>query len=309
MIKADLHLHTHYSNDGELPVDALLTMCRDYQLHAVSITDHNSTAGIGEALVLMAGTGLTVVPGIEIDCEYRGIDLHLLGYRVNWQSKDFQELDLSIHHKLLEAFPRMVDNLRQAGIGVDADEVLARAGKQPPSPELIAEVLLSNPAYYGNSLLKSYMPGGSRSDMPYINFVRDFFIQGKPAYVKIDYMSFRDAVSLIRKHNGIPVIAHPGANLQNREVVIQDLLDEGAEGLEAFSNYHDPGQITYFAEMAIHKKVLLTCGSDFHGKNKPLIKPGAFNRLSHFEDDVDQSVQIILNHYANPPYQIDPLDY
>jgi hypothetical protein len=143
------------------------------------------------------------------------------------------------------------------------------------------------------------MPGGFRSDMPYINFVRDYFIQGRPAYVKIEFIPFRDAVNLIRKHGGIPVIAHPGANLRNQEEVILDLLDEGAGGLEAFSNYHDPGQIVYFAEIAIKKRVLLTCGSDFHGKNKPLIKPGSFNRLSQFEDEVDQSIRILLNHHSN----------
>jgi predicted metal-dependent phosphoesterase TrpH len=89
----------------------------------------------------------------------------------------------------------------------------------------------------------------------------------------------------------VPVIAHPGLNLKGREEIIEDLLDKGAEGLEAFNNYHDYDQIAYFTNVARKRNVLVTCGSDFHGKNKPLIKPGIYRTISQFEDYVIKSTE------------------
>ncbi len=83
--------------------------------------------------------------------------------------------------------------------------------------------------------------GGLRSDMPYINFYHDYFAQGRPAYVKIDYMPYNEAIEMIKDQDGIPIVAHPGVNLRNQEAVINELLDQGALGLEAFNNYHDYG--------------------------------------------------------------------
>ncbi len=68
----------------------------------------------------------------------------------------------------------------------------------------------------------------------------------------------------------------------------------GALGLEAFNNYHDYDQIMYFAGIAEKRQMLLTCGSDFHGKNKPLIKPGLFKQISRYQERVDKSIRVIL---------------
>ena len=85
--------------------------------------------------------------------------------------------------------------------------------------------------------------------MPYINFYLDFGAQGRPAFVPVEYMSFRDAVELVRNNGGVPVVAHPGLNLRGRERIVEKLLERGAEGLEVFNNYHDDRQIAYFAPL------------------------------------------------------------
>jgi 3',5'-nucleoside bisphosphate phosphatase len=294
--RADLHMHSCYSLDGEYSISDLLHLCHEHKLNTISLTDHNSVRGIGEAIELAHTTGVNVIPGIEIDCIYNGIDLHILGYNIRWESEDFSSLEDEVHRRILAAFPEMLRLLKKSGITVDADEVIALAKGRPPCAEQIAEALVTNPVYHSNSLLKPYLPGGSRSDMPYINFYHDYFSQGRPAYVKIDYMSYGEAIDLIRSHDGIPIVAHPGVNLLNHEAVINDLLDLGALGLEAFNNYHDYDQIGYFGGIADKRHLLLTCGSDFHGKNKPLIKPGLFKQISRFEDKVDKSIRVILKH-------------
>ena len=294
--RADLHMHSSYSLDGEFSIKDLLAKCQEHKLSTVSLTDHNSVKGVGEAIEMAHSAGMTVIPGIEIDCIYNGIDLHILGYDIKWESTDFLSLEDEVNRKIMEAFPEMLRLLKKSGITVDGDEVIALAKGRPPVAEQIAETLITNPVYHSNALLKPYLPGGSRSDMPYINFYHDYFAQGRPAYVKIDYMPYSEAIDLIKSQAGIPIVAHPGVNLRNQEAVINELLDKGALGLEAFNNYHDYDQINYFAGIADHRHLLLTCGSDFHGKNKPLIQPGLFKQVNRFEDKVDKSIRVILKH-------------
>lgn len=139
------------------------------------------------------------------------------------------------------------------------------------------------------------MTGGERSDMPYINFYHDFFAQGKPAYVRINYVDFIDAINLVKANGGIPIIAHPGMNLKGKEDLVIELIEKGAEGLEVFNNYHNSAQIEYFAELTMEKSILMTCGSDFHGKNKPLIDIGKFKSNNKYDDYLQRSIMKIKN--------------
>jgi hypothetical protein len=205
-------------------------------------------------------------------------------------------LEKQIAAGVMDSFAAMVLNLHRLDIPVDADEVLATAQGKLPCAELIAEVLLQNPSYSDVTALDPYRPGGSRGDMPYINFYLDFFAQGKPAYVKIDYMDYVEAIDLIKRNGGIPVIAHPGHNFRGREEVVAYLIRQGAEGVEVFNNYHSPEQMHYLAELAVHHKALVTCGSDFHGKTKPLIGVGQFGMLQEYESYLQESLDRLQSH-------------
>lgn len=299
MDKVDLHVHSKISNDGEFGIQEIIGKCLNNEINILSVTDHNSVSAIEEAITLCPDSGIKFVPGIEIDCSFKNTDLHLLGYNIDWRSMDFKELEMSIHKKVKESFPRMIENLYNLGIKVSEEEVLDKADGQLPCGELIAEVLLNNPVYNSNKNLLPYMSGGERSDMPYINFYLDYFSQGKPAYVKINYMDFHDALNLVRRNGGIPVIAHPGLNLKGKEELVVELLNDGAEGLEVFNNYHEASQAEYFAGLCVQKSVLMTCGSDFHGKNKPLIDIGKFRTDSRFAGYLQKSVTEITNTAKN----------
>lgn len=293
MNQTDLHIHSKYSSDGEFGIRELISKCLKNKITTFAITDHNSVSAIKEAISLCSNSDLDLITGIEIDCSYKEIDLHLLAYNIDWKSKDFIELEKSIHKKVMDSFPGMIQNLDRIGIKVDEKEVLEKANGQLPCGELIAEVLLTNKVYHSNPRLLPYMAGGEKSDMPYINFYHDFFAQGKPAYVKINYMDFDDAVDLVKSNGGIPIIAHPGMNLKGKEEMVTELLEHGAEGIEVFNNYHNGTQIEYFADFAIQKSIVMTCGSDFHGKNKPLIEIGKFKTNSKYDNYLQSSIKKI----------------
>ena len=292
MAKIDLHIHSNYSSDGEFEVPDIIRKCIAQEIDYFSLTDHNSVKGIDEAVILAQQAGITFIPGIEIDCNYKGIDLHVLGYRVNWKSIDFSRLEEEIYTKVMNSFAEMIHNISRLGFLIDADAVLDQANGKLPTGELIAEVMLSDKKY-ASPLLAPYMQGGERSDMPYINFYLDYFAQGKSAFVPIDFMSYRDAIEMIKDNGGIPIVAHPGLNLKNRESIADTLLDNGAEGLEVFNNYHSMEQISYFASLVQKKGAIMTCGSDFHGKTKPLINIGQSKFDNQFENYLNQSVQLL----------------
>lgn len=275
MIPVDLHMHSCYSNDGEFTVSELIRKCKEKEIFTFSITDHNSAQANKAAAELAESNDMKYIPGIEIDCIYKGINLHVLGYNIEWRSPVFSELEKDVSVKVMDSFNKMIENVLALGFKVDKEDVLHHANGILPSAELIAEVMLGNEKYY-TPLLKPYMKGGERSDMPYINFYLDYFAQGKPAFVPIEYISYAEAIELITTTGGIPVVAHPGLNLRGCEHIARELLDEGAFGLEVFNNYHSEEQIAYFSNIVRQTETLMTCGSDFHGKTKPLISIGQY---------------------------------
>ena len=295
MTRTDLHVHSRYSNDGELAIEEIVNRSLANGISVLSVTDHNSVGGTTEALKLCSNSDINFIPGIEIDCQYKGIDTHLLGYKIDWKNGEILALEAIANKKMMDAVPLMIKNLALAGIEIDGDELMEKAGQMLPSPELFAEVLLTNKDYHTNILLLPYLEGGERSDMPYINFYLDYFAQGKPAYVKIEHMSFIEAVEIIKNSGGIPVVAHPGLNFKGEEKVVSELLKEGAAGLEVFNNYHSSDQMEYFASLCRKSGSLMTGGSDFHGKIKPLIDIGVYPILDSFHNDLNHSIEMIVS--------------
>jgi predicted metal-dependent phosphoesterase TrpH len=294
-MKADLHIHSIHSNDGEHGIPKIIELLLESGVDTYSITDHNNVQGSRKAKGLTSPeTGLNFIPGIEIDCNYKGTDLHLLAYQINLDSTDFDTLELDFRQKHMDAIPKMISNLDKLGIEIKQDELLKESGGEPPSAELFAELLLQNPDQRSNPRLQAYLPGGERSDMPLVNFYLDFFAQGKPAYVKFEHLDFKDALELVRSNGGIPIVAHPGLNLEGKEALVNELMDQGAAGLEVFNNYHSDRQVAYFAEQVSKRAALMTSGSDFHGKIKPLISLGQYNFLESYRSYLEKSLTAIV---------------
>ena len=79
----DLHTHSVYSDGSDSP-DEIVQHAKGLGLHAVALTDHDTTAGLTEFMEAGARRGLLTIPGIELSCEYKGRDIHVLGYRIRY---------------------------------------------------------------------------------------------------------------------------------------------------------------------------------------------------------------------------------
>ena len=138
--------------------------------------------------------------------------------------------------------------------------------------EIIAEVALQDER--NHPLMKEYLPGGSRSDNPFVNFYWDYCAQSKPAYVPIHYISLKEAVDMIHAAGGIAVLAHPGNNTKENLSLIDAIFAYDVKGMEVYSSYHSPEQIAFYKDYAEQHYLMITMGSDFHGKTKPSIALG-----------------------------------
>ena len=273
----DLHLHSEYSSDGEYDVASLVQMAAEAGLHTIAITDHNSVRGVGQSLEAAREQGIRAIPGIEIDCTFQGIDLHLLGYRIDHRDKRFARLESDVFEQETAAGRTRVEKLLSfTGLKLDVDSFFQRCGNRIVTGEMIAEELLATPENVHHEFLSPYLPGGNRSDSPFVHFYWDFFSQGKVAHVPVRFLSFHEAVDLIKDTGGIPVLAHAGVNLRDRMDRVAELIEEGVEGLEIYNTYHTPEQSRFLRNLAEQHGLLMTCGSDFHGKTKPNVLLGKY---------------------------------
>ena len=274
MRKVDLHMHSNYSDDADLTVSELIKRAKKKDLAAISITDHNSTAGISEGLEITATDSLELIPGIEFDTNYGENTLHILGYYLNWQSEKIDNLLEGMEEAKLNQFYQRIEKLQELGFKITAQEVLNKAEGKRPLGGFIAKVLLHKEENKTQPELQTYLTG-PKSDQPAFNFYLDYFKAGAKAYVPCWKPKAKDAIELINQLGGVAVLAHPGSTLEpNDEDVIDNLKEAGLLGIEAYSTYHSPREVKDFISLGKKKDLLITAGSDFHGSLKPKIELG-----------------------------------
>ncbi len=270
----DLHMHSDISLDGEYTPAEIAAMCEENHLEIVSLTDHNSIRGIREMKKALSPSGVRMIPGIELDCTYEELDLHVLGYGIDIEDKRYLQIEQDILSQKKASSKKTLEILLELGILFEKEDVLKLAKDGVVVGEMIAEAALADKRNENNPLLAAYRAGGSRSNNPYVNFFWDYCAQGKPAFLPIRYMSFAEAITLITKTGGIPVIAHPVNTVGRDEKIITDMVSQGIVGIESYSSYHSSDDRQYYHTLAKKLGVMETMGSDFHGKNKPSVSLG-----------------------------------
>lgn len=283
MKNIDLHMHSFYSDDGEFTVEELVKMNHDANVKYMAIADHNWVKAVEKGIKECQKYDMTLIPAIEIDCTYQGINLHVLGYGINYHNPVFNDLGENIERQEKEASLKKIELVRQLGFDISKEDLDKVSNNSVYTGEMFAEILLNDERYINYELLKPYRENGLRSDNPYVNFYWDYFSQGKPCFVDIKFPSLEEIIQLIHDNNGIAILAHPGNNLKNRYEVFDDMVKLGLDGVEAYSSYHTKESIDYFKRKALQYKIIYTCGSDFHGKTKPSI-----SLLDHHLDDTDE---------------------
>lgn len=241
----DLHVHTSASDGTDDPV---LVVCRagEIGLEAVGITDHDTVDGLLPAMEAGWAQSLEVIPGVELSTEYKGNEYHILGYLIDFQSADFLERLRRLRANRTERAFQMVQKLRELGVPITSDQVLAVAGRAAVGRPHIARVLAKE------GLVGTIKEAFDR----YIG-------TGCPAYVPRFKCTPFEAVQLIIRARGIPVLAHPG--LADGDGIIPELAQAGLQGLEVYYPLHASKQIEHYLNLCSQYGLIPTGGSDYHG--------------------------------------------
>ena len=274
----DLHMHSAFSDDGEFSPTDLVRQCKEAGVKIMSITDHNCAKANVEAKKEASKHGVKYISGIEIDCAFQGVNLHLLGYGIDETDIEFERLEAQSLAGERKATRERLALTRRLGFEISEQELNRISnfddGVGYWTGEVFAEVLLEKSELYDHEMLLPYRVNGERGDNPFVNFYWDYYSQGKPCYVKIDFPQLEDVIKIIQKSGGKAVLAHPGNNLKGRFELFDEIVKVGIDGVEVFCSYHNKEIAEYFHEQAKKHSLIITCGSDYHGKTKPAVKLG-----------------------------------
>lgn len=220
-------------------------------LSAVSLTDHDTTAGLVVAESAATRLGLEFVPGIEMEAEYGHHRLHILGYFID-----------PTNTRLVEALARMVTNrharneemiarLARLGVVVDYRAICERnAGAAIGRPHIADELIRMRAVSSFQQAFTRYLGNDA------------------PAYVPRDAPTAAEVIRIIRGVGGVASLAHPGRIRTSSHLelatLVRDLGEAGLGAIETLHPDHNDSTLKLIADLAERFGLLTTGGSDFH---------------------------------------------
>ena len=253
----DLHLHTTASDGSETPTQ-LVAHAREVELRVIAIADHDSTEGVAEALAAARGSGLEVIPGLEVSTDVPAGEVHLLGYFVNTASEELQSILRLLRESRVGRARKMVEKLATLGMSLDYERVREIAGAGSVGRPHVAQAMLE----------KGYVATSVEAFNRYIG-------RNGPAYVERYKLTPVEAVGLVRRAGGLPGLAHPvimGAAESlggdyNLDSLLAELVGAGLVAMECFYTGY-PREVTdSLLARARALNLVATGGSDYHGAN------------------------------------------
>lgn len=251
---ADLHVHTFYS-DSTFSPEEVVSCAKGKGLDAIAICDHDSIDGIEPCIKAGDIAGVEIVPGIELTVEKSDAEIHILGYFVDWQAEWFQKKLKVIQTHRIDRIHKMVDKLNDAGFNMTADDVFKLAGKGSVGRLHLAQAMMNT------GKVRTFREVFEK----YIGFL-------KPCYVANIKFSPREAIGMLLKAGGVPVLAHP--DVSGKDEYIPELIECGLRGIEVYHTEHKASITKHYEKLAAEHNLLMTGGSDCHGMGKGRVLMG-----------------------------------
>lgn len=265
-LRIDLHIHSTASDGSLTPAD-IIDHAQKLKLAAIAITDHDSVDGSKKALQIGIPPSLHFLTGVEISAAHPPFfpgsgSFHILGYAINLDHGDLNQTLNKLQDARKNRNPEILNRLNKLGFRISLEEVNQEVGEGQLGRPHIAYAMMKR------GFVESIDEAFDR-----------YLATGKPAYVDKHRIECEQAVKIIRKAGGVPVLAHPALlnieNDQELDALLQNLIKIGLAGIEVYYPGHSPRQISQYTELAGKYGLLMTGGSDFHGSLKPKIKMGS----------------------------------
>lgn len=248
----DLHTHSDFS-DGTLPPEKLIKAAKFSGLTLVALTDHDTAAGVHRAAAAARAEGVPFLAGVEMEAEYED-QLHILGLGIDPEAPHISALTAVQAKRREVRNARVLELLRRDGM--DAEPYL-RATQGTVTRANIARALVD---------------GG------FVQSINEAFARllgrGRPYYVPQQHPKMTEVLEAIREAGGVSVLAHPMNMRCDHERLIAQMADCGLWGVEAYYGAASRPAVDFFRGLAKRFGLYTTCGSDFHGGNRPGISLG-----------------------------------
>ncbi|MGI5920277.1 MAG: PHP domain-containing protein [Syntrophomonadaceae bacterium] len=245
----DLHVHTTASDGFYSPPEVLQKADR-LGLLGIAITDHDSVDGLTTARDYLNHSTLKVnfIPGIELNTEWCGEEIHILGYFIDYENSHLLTRLESLKNARLDRAKKILSKLKSMGINLAFSEV----------QRLAPGNLIGRPHIARAMMEKGYVFSIKEAFDKYIS-------RGRPAYVARYKFVCTEAIDIIKKAGGIAVLAHPG--LIRSKDVLDFVLQQDIDGIEVFYPEHTEEQVKRLTDLCAEKNLFITGGSDFHGQS------------------------------------------
>jgi len=251
----DLHIHTNAS-DGQYSPAEVVRMAARKGAVCIAITDHDTVAGLSEALRAANEAGIECIPGIEISVQGNR-ELHILGYYIDRDHPGLMKACDNFIRLRKQRESRVLAYLSQKGVTLTEEQLRRQATKGVAGRPHFARAMV---------------------EAGYVSSVQEAFDRylGTPEFDGVERTkpAAREGLRMILDAGGIPVLAHPALlklDDGSLEALIVDLVDAGLKGLECYYGKHTPEQVARYLRYAEKFDLLVTAGSDFHGENN---RPG-----------------------------------
>lgn len=255
----DLHVHS-CASDGTLTPTELAAEAKKQGLSAYALTDHDTVDGIAEARAAANAAGIELIPGVELSCEYKEQEIHIVGLFLDETNPRLSEHLTRFRDNRKNRNLKMYELLREEGFDITKEAL----------QEMYPDAVLTR-AHVAKFLLnKGYIKSISEAFDKYIG-------DGCRCNVPREKISPQGAIELIHHASGKAVLAHPilyHMSDQRLRELITDCVSCGLEGIEALYSTYQPGDERYIRRLAEEYGLKLSGGSDFHGSNKPHIQLG-----------------------------------
>ncbi len=273
----DLQSHSTRS-DGALEPSDVVAAAAAAGVELMALSDHDTVAGVSEALAAGAAKGIRVVPAVEISALDDGAtqprELHILGYLIDHQNETFARTLEDFLGDRERRTLRMRDALKDVGFELDETEIEQRIAQGRPigRPHLAAAVL-------GAKANASRLADEGIDDIG--GLIRAYLIDGKPAFRLRETPTVAESIEAIHGAGGVAVWAHPFWDISDPEetlVSVRRFRAHGIDGVEAFYVTHTREQTALLFEHCEQHGLLSTGSADFHGPENRL-----FSKFLAFE--------------------------
>ena len=248
-MKIDLHIHTTYS-DGTFSPEMVVDTAVDCGLDVIALTDHDNVLShkVAGDYIKKNNIKLEILPGVEINTIYKGYEVHILGYFMDTNNHDFQNLMKAQQEARVKQTREIIELLnKKAGIKIKFEDIkaLVAEGGSIGRPHIARAITNAGGV---NNVMEAYAK--------YINDESNVYVQRKT-------VSPHDAFEIMYDAGGIPVFAHP-IDVEISDELTKELVSYGLRGIEAYHRKHSPAMIEHYSSLAEKYGLIITGGSDFH---------------------------------------------